>query len=648
MTVARSEVVTSTSAPTMCPNCDAEVLRALLDWEGRGADPDDRMDVFVTFDGDVKELAEAGLDPGHVNGDLVTGSVALADVAELAATAGVRWIAASARTHLHIDRSMGEVKATALRASSPPYDAGGLPGFTGKGVLVGIIDNRLTVTHPTFVVPNTAPPKSRIIGYWDQFSTPKPGQKPPSQFGFPAGFNYGVWWDEAAVAKVVAQNLIDEIWTNAEFDHGTHVAGIAAGNGSGRDGPFAPFTFVGVAPEADIVFANSATLVSSRAVTEAVALFHQLAAQRGAGGVPCVINMSFGTHEGARDGTSALELAIDKLMHDASGNPVPGRAIVVSAGNEGDTRRHSRKNINAFGNVSFRLDVEEIVFPNGSRLSEDRVDDQLYFWYDGAARIELRLTPPRSTPSAWTQPGQQSVISIGGTPVATVVSPPQPDPNNGKRKIDVTLKGPVRKGTWKIELHEIGGAAGVVDVWVERENIDVWPQFGFGDIITDNTVESPSTARSVVAVGAYVSEPGANFSAYGSIAASSSRGLDGVHGVPPDRVRPHLVAPGRRIISAAVSQEMHPQDIRARFGGWLLKRHVIFSGTSQAAPHVTGVIALMFQKNPKLTYVDVRRILAATTKKDQIPPELVLPNAVWGAGKLDAAAALAATPASTP
>lgn len=646
VTPARSEVVTSTSAPTTCPNCDAEVLRALVGWEGRGADPGDRIDVFVTFDGDVEEMAEAGLDPGHVNGDLVTGSVALADVAKLAATAGVRWIAASARTHLHIDRSMGEVKATALRASSPPYNAGGLPGLTGKGVLVGVIDNRLTVTHPTFVVPNTTPPKSRIIGYWDQFSTPKPGQKPPSQFGFPAGFNYGVWWDEAAVAKVVAQNLVDEIWTNAEFDHGTHVAGIAAGNGSGKDGPFAPFTFVGVAPEADIVFANSATLVSSRAVSEAVALFFQLAAQRGTGGVPCVVNMSFGTHEGARDGTSALELAIDKLMHDASGNPVPGRAIVVSAGNEGDTRRHSRKNINAFGNVSFRLEVEEIVFPNGSRLSEDRVDDQLYFWYDGAARIELRLTPPRSTPSAWTQPGQQSVISIGGTPVATVVSPPQPDPNNGKRKIDVTLTGPVRKGIWKIELHEIGGAAAAVDVWVERENIDVWPQFGFGDIITDNTVESPSTARSVVAVGAYVSEPGSNFSAYGSIAESSSRGLDSASGVPPDRVRPHLVAPGRRIISAAVSQEMHPQDIKARFGGWLLNRHVIFSGTSQAAPHVAGVIALMFQKNPTLTYRDVRRILAATTKKDQIPPELVLPNAVWGAGKLDAAAALAATPVS--
>jgi subtilisin family serine protease len=578
---------------------------------------------------------------GYVDGELVTGSIALADIATLAATAGVRWIAASARTYLHIDRSMGEIKATMLRANSPPYTAGGLPGLTGKGVLVGIIDNRLTVTHPTFNVPNTTPPKSRIIGYWDQFSTPAAGQKPPSSFGYSAGFNYGVWWDEAAVADVVANNRINAIWSSAEFDHGTHVAGIAAGDGSGKDGPFAPFTFVGVAPEADIVFANSATLVSSRAVSEAAALFFDIAAKRRA---PCVLNMSFGTHEGARDGSSALELAIDKLMHDSNGDPIPGRAIVVSAGNEGDARRHGRKSINASGNVSFRLEVEEIVFSAESKLSDDLADDQLYFWYDGAAKIELRVKPPRMNPSGWTPPGMQSVISVGGTPIATVVSPPLPDPNNGKRKIDVTLKAPVRKGTWTIELHEIGGAAATVDVWVERENNDVWPRLAFGDNIVDNTVESPSTARSVVAVGAYVSEPGSAFSAYGSIAASSSRGLDSASGVTPDRVRPHLVAPGRRIISAAVSQELFPEDLKARFGGWLLHQHIIFSGTSQAAPHVAGVIALMFQKKPTLTYRDVQRILAATTKKDQIPPGTVLPNAIWGAGKLDAAAALAAIP----
>lgn len=79
--------------------------------------------------------------------------------------------------------------------------------------------------------------------------------------------------------------------------------------------------------------------------------------------------MSFGTHEGARDGSSALELAIDKPMHDANGDPVPGRAVMVSAGNEGDARWHGRKNINAFANLSFRLEVEEIVFPNGEQTA---------------------------------------------------------------------------------------------------------------------------------------------------------------------------------------------------------------------------------------------------------------------------------------
>ncbi|MGH3241850.1 MAG: S8 family serine peptidase [Spirillospora sp.] len=639
-----SEVVTTTSSPTAYPNCDAEVLRAVVDWEGRGADPDDRLDVFVTFDGDVEEMAEAGFDPGYVNGDLVTGTVAFADVAKLAATAAVRWIAGSARPHLHIDRSMGEIKATSLRANSPPYNAGGLPGLTGKGVLLGVIDNRLSALHPTFTVPNSTPPNSRIIGYWDQVNPLKPGRKPPSELGFPAAFNTGMWYDEAEIDKIVRERDIHAISANSLHDHGTHVAGIAAGNMSVRDGPFARFTFVGVAPEADIVFSNAVADQTTKRISDAVALMFHLAAKRG---TPCVINMSFGTHEGARDGTSALERAIDGLMHDASGNPIPGRAIVVAAGNEGTARRHGRKTINASGNASFRLEVEEIALPTG-KLTDDLQSDELYFWYDGAAKIELRVTPPRSNPSGWAQPGQQSKISIGGREVARVVSPSQPDPNNGKRKIDVTLVQPVRKGTWKIELHEIGGAAAAVDLWVDRQDEDVWPQLVFGDSITDNTLTSPATARSVVAVGAYVSEPGGNFKAYGSIAESSSRGLDGTSGVPPERVRPHLVAPGRRIISAAYSQERFEKAIKLRYGGWLLTVHVIYSGTSQAAPHVAGVIALMFQKNPKLTYVDVRRILAATTKKDQIPPGTVLPSAVWGAGKLDAAAALAATPAATP
>ena len=77
-------------------------------------------------------------------------------------------------------------------------------------------------------------------------------------------------------------------------------------------------------------------------------------------------------------------------------------------------------------------------------------------------------------------------------------------------------------------------------------------------------------------------------------------------------------------------------------------------GTSMAAPHVTGLVALMFEKNRTLTFEQVRAQLQRTTRLDGIPagevPAVFDPLSgiraghIWGAGKVDAAAALATIP----
>ena len=74
-----------------------------------------------------------------------------------------------------------------------------------------------------------------------------------------------------------------------------------------------------------------------------------------------------------------------------------------------------------------------------------------------------------------------------------------------------------------------------------------------------------------------------------------------------------------------------------------------------AAPHVTGAIALMFEKNPGLTADQIRLHLMETARTDGIPVAELPPvidettdlrgNHIWGAGKLDVAAAVAAVPA---
>ena len=77
------------------------------------------------------------------------------------------------------------------------------------------------------------------------------------------------------------------------------------------------------------------------------------------------------------------------------------------------------------------------------------------------------------------------------------------------------------------------------------------------------------------------------------------------------------------------------------------------SGTSQAAPHVAGVAAILLSENSKLTPMDVRKALysGASTESLQDPdtgsdhcggvPWNKFPNYVYGWGRLDCEGALA-------
>jgi len=64
------------------------------------------------------------------------------------------------------------------------------------------------------------------------------------------------------------------------------------------------------------------------------------------------------------------------------------------------------------------------------------------------------------------------------------------------------------------------------------------------------------------------------------------------------------------------------------------------TGTSVATAHVSGIVALMLERNPRLTPADVRRILTQSAKR-------LGPNDQFGAGLIDPVKALQlATPRS--
>jgi hypothetical protein len=439
------------------------------------------------------------------DGVVAIGTIPLMHVHRLEALEEVEWVSHAARVWPHIDRSMAQIKATDIRSNSPPYTSAAAPtAYTGKGVLVGVIDDRINLFHRSFMKPNAdrSIQVTRIAGIWDHYATPdaSKGQGPPP------GFTGGTFYDEAALNAILKSRDISALKMNSQYDHGSHVAGIAAGNGWIKDNQFAEFTFVGVAPEADIVFTNGAQLADTAVVASAVKFMFDFASERGQA---CVINMSFGTHEGARDGSSDLEKAIDRLLIDASGNPIPGRAVVASAGNEADMERHSRKTITASGKLAFTANISPITFPVGAPLNQDTMDNRFYVWYDGAAALRLRLTAPGAVPApaGWVNPGDVKDFTAGSVKIAHVASLATPDPRNGKKEIVFSIIPPAKFGDWKIEVEETSGNPAAVDVWVDRNgDIDIWPRFIAGDAVIDNTVTSPATAESVIAVGAYTLE----------------------------------------------------------------------------------------------------------------------------------------------
>jgi hypothetical protein len=157
------------------------------------------------------------------------------------------------------------------------------------------------------------------------------------------------------------------------------------------------------------------------------------------------------------------------------------------------------------------------------------------------------------------------------------------------------------------------------------------------------TIGSPGTATKVITVGAFTTKlqwtdvngaqrNGASWcgSAFpnllGDIACFSSRGptRDG-------RMKPDITAPGHRIASDLSVDSIPNHDVSDQMqGGKLLME----SGTSQATPHITGIVALMLQSSPGLTYATALQALQSTATKDSFTGTGA--NNTWGSGKVNA------------
>jgi len=145
-----------------------------------------------------------------------------------------------------------------------------------------------------------------------------------------------------------------------------------------------------------------------------------------------------------------------------------------------------------------------------------------------------------------------------------------------------------------------------VDAWI---NAGIFPEFSAGN-------EGPA-AMSMRWPGGYAEtfSTGAT-NRQDTIVGFSSRG-PGQDGT----TKPEVVAPG--------------QDVRSSLPNG---SYGSMSGTSMAGPHVVGLVALLLEANPSLTYDDLASIIEGTA----VPMGDPIPNNIYGWGRIDAYSAVSA------
>jgi subtilisin family serine protease len=374
------------------------------------------------------------------------------------------------------------------------------------------------------------------------------------------------------------------------FGHGTQVAGALLGGTKGIQ------KIGGIAPDAELVMA----IINYDYTPRFVKNFPDL--------------VKFIKDENAdillfEDGEWGWEFLDGSTEEEQLVNQYAGEGMVIigGAGNLAGNKMHIKDTLNSGDSKTYTVTAPD--------KAEGKKNDGAFvsfIWNDADSELKFEIETPdnNKTPE----------ISAGNDNLKT-------GNYNISYSKDVSPKGTAMmrlgfsrsdsgtiKGSWNIKVTSSGNTilnGFVTDISQSWAGTTHWTS----NITDETTVTFPSTADSIISVGAYAVNYGWN-EKVGELATYSPRGynIDGKRGVD-------ITAPGHSSFSTSIGNG-----------------YTIFTGTSAAAPHVTGTAALMLQYDPTLTHYQIKQILFNTAKKDSFTGDV--PNPDWGYGKLDIEEAL--------
>jgi subtilisin family serine protease len=502
---------------------------------------------------------------------------------------------------------------------------GGLSqGYTGKNVLIGVIDSGVDFNHPDFIDSNG---KTRILRYWDH-SMSGPNSPQP--------YNYGQEWDSTDINNGTITSMDDEA-------HGTTVAGAAAGNGlaNGQN--------KGMAPDANIVVVETNFSMPNwtLSIADACDYIFKVAEEYN---MPAVINLSVGTYLGSHDGNDPASEMMEQLMDDK-----PGRLIVSAAGNSGTWGKY-----HCHGNVT--TDTTFVWFKNNP--SGQLGNNTIYFdfWTDTITANSINFAFGADKPApAYGFRGRTNFHSLNGAMASSPIVDTLYNSNGNRLAIIKSyreVEGPnfhmqvlfstvdstsynyrfMTKGNGEYDLWS-GTVLGLNEIVATLPLSSLMPSiihYQMPDSM-QSVVSSWNCSEKIISVGnvrnrsTHIDKNGNPYvpfpSSVGEISPNSARG--------PSRlgiVKPDISVGGDITLSAAPMWLLNNPAYNSAIdsNGW----HARNGGTSMASPVIAGIAALYLEKCRYGTYSSFKQLLTSTAFTDGFTGSV--PNTQYGYGKVHA------------
>lgn len=525
--------------------------------------------------------------------------------------------------------------------------------LTGKGVITGLFDSGFDFNHVNFM---DTEGNCRIKQMWR-------------------------YKGEDGKFQKYSAKLLTKLGFDTEADtHGTHVLGIMAGHYDGEveyaylpdaEAQQAFYTtganpFSGVAAESDILVSCGQLYMPN--ILSGVDNIVSYAQDKG---MPAVVNLSLGMQQGAHDGLDPESQFLAELGKEA--------IIVVASGNDGMkenviSHRHSGEgdevralligsdasgyddidgNIDIWGSSDEGFEVDMVIFDlatkkisrtiplecntegRGIYLTTSDLGDSYGGWHDTSFDHFFEGSYVAYASGVHEENGRFNLYVQYGLTHARQ--------NTTSKLIGFVVRGPE-------------GSSSDIYCYSDNSRIGSKGMTGWSDATSFGTINDIACADNVLVVGSYN-----NRRSYGSLSGRVTW-LDASKGMGPEgeasgfssygnrldgESLPHVCAPGSGVVSSYSRPYVDFYKISA---GFMSARSVdtesehywsVESGTSMAAPFVSGVIALWLQVCPELTIDQVKEIIAATSIRDEhVEAAEGEESARWGAGKINPAGGL--------